>query len=325
MRRPIPLIIALLLAATPAIMAQDFLQQLETMVEGLTAPITPPRRPAPRPPAEETAQGEDTEAPPIPRPRPDGLGEDQTEEAPGDEEVPPSEDEATPAETEAEDSDPVEDTPADAGEAAESDTVEGEAEPEPEPGLEEPARIYQSACPALLRGRIEAELVAPISEAGICGEVSPLSVSGVLANGRMVALSSPATLNCEMATGLAEWAEALEGHIAAGTDSRLAAIEVSTSYFCRPRNNAEGADMSEHGFANALDVGALLLEDGQRLSVLEGWADDGADGGVLRFAHGAACGIFTTVLGPEANAAHEDHFHLDLGCHGTSCTARLCE
>ena len=313
MRRPISLIIALLLAAPPAIPAQDFLQQLETMVEGLTAPITPPRRPAPRPPAAETAQGEDAEVPPIPRKRPEGLGE--TEAAPENEAVPPPEDEATPGE----------ETPTDAGEAAEDDAVEAEAEPESEPELEEPARIYQTACPALLRGRIEAVPAAPIDESGICGETSPLSVSGVLANGRMVALSSPATLNCEMATGLAEWAEALEGHIEAATDSRLAAIEVSTSYFCRPRNNVEGADMSEHGFANALDVGALLLEDGQRLSVLEGWPDEGADGGVLRFAHGAACGIFTTVLGPEANAAHEDHFHLDFGCHGQSCAARLCE
>lgn len=32
----------------------------------------------------------------------------------------------------------------------------------------------------------------------------------------------------------------------------------------------------------------------------------------LRAAHKSACGIFGTVLGPEANDAHRDHFHLDL-------------
>ena len=31
------------------------------------------------------------------------------------------------------------------------------------------------------------------------------------------------------------------------------------------------------------------------------------------------------LLGPEANALHRDHLHLDLGCHGARCVARLCE
>ncbi len=32
----------------------------------------------------------------------------------------------------------------------------------------------------------------------------------------------------------------------------------------------------------------------------------------LRAAHKAACGIFGTTLGPEANEAHRDHFHFDV-------------
>jgi hypothetical protein len=32
----------------------------------------------------------------------------------------------------------------------------------------------------------------------------------------------------------------------------------------------------------------------------------------LRAIHKAACGIFSTVLGPEANRAHKNHFHLDM-------------
>jgi hypothetical protein len=32
----------------------------------------------------------------------------------------------------------------------------------------------------------------------------------------------------------------------------------------------------------------------------------------LRAAHRAACGIFGTVLGPEANSAHKNHFHVDM-------------
>lgn len=32
----------------------------------------------------------------------------------------------------------------------------------------------------------------------------------------------------------------------------------------------------------------------------------------LRQVHEGACGVLTTVLGPEANEAHRDHFHLDM-------------
>jgi hypothetical protein len=32
----------------------------------------------------------------------------------------------------------------------------------------------------------------------------------------------------------------------------------------------------------------------------------------LRRIHDGACGIFGTVLGPEANDAHRDHFHFDM-------------
>jgi hypothetical protein len=32
----------------------------------------------------------------------------------------------------------------------------------------------------------------------------------------------------------------------------------------------------------------------------------------LREVHRTACGIFATVLGPEANKAHKDHFHVDM-------------
>ncbi len=38
-----------------------------------------------------------------------------------------------------------------------------------------------------------------------------------------------------------------------------------------------------------------------------------------------ACGYFTTVLGPGADAAHEAHFHFDFGIHGATPNYRICE
>jgi hypothetical protein len=151
-------------------------------------------------------------------------------------------------------------------------------------------------------------------------------VTGVLVTGRMVQLSSDVTINCGMASALPVWASAIDGYLWARENTRLKRILVGTSYFCRPRNNVTGADVSEHGFANALDVIGFELEDGRTITLPVGWSDPlSAEGRLLRFAHDAGCSQFTTTLGPEANAQHADHLHLDLGCHGKNCTARLCE
>ena len=188
-----------------------------------------------------------------------------------------------------------------------------------------PPRVYQAACPAVLAGLVEAEALPPIDEDG-CGERSPLAVTGILVNGRMVPLSGTATVNCGMATVLPDWAAAIDSYLMARENTRIARILGGTSYMCRPRNNAAGADVSEHGFANALDVTGFELEDGRTIALPDGWADPlSAEGRLLRFAHDAGCARFTTTLGPEANALHRDHLHLDLGCHGKTCTARLCE
>jgi hypothetical protein len=53
-------------------------------------------------------------------------------------------------------------------------------------------------------------------------------------------------------------------------------------------------------------------------------SSDGANGkaAFLRAAHQAACAIFRTVLGPEANKAHKNHFHLDMSQRRS---AAICE
>jgi hypothetical protein len=189
-----------------------------------------------------------------------------------------------------------------------------------------PGRVYQTMCPAVILGLVEAEALPPIAE-GECLARSPLSVTAVRVGSRMVPLSSPATLSCEMAVTLSPWAEAIDGVLWARENTRLAQIDVGTTFLCRSRNTAETTDrISEHGFADALDVVGFTLEDGRTITVLEGWAGSDEQGSrILRFAHEAACSLFSTTLGPEANELHRDHLHLDQGCHGESCTMRLCE
>ncbi|MGM9092579.1 extensin family protein, partial [Campylobacter jejuni] len=52
--------------------------------------------------------------------------------------------------------------------------------------------------------------------------------------------------------------------------------------------------------------------DGLRIEVLEDWGDDDAQGAFLRRAQKGACDVFGTVLGPEYNAAHANHFHFGM-------------
>jgi len=291
------------------VLAQDLLQSFGRMVEELVEPDAPP---GPSLSPEEPDEAEpQADPPPVPRPRPqiEAEKEEPATAAPAAIDVPESADQAPVPRPRPED-DP-ENGPAPAGEPSEKASSQ--------------ARVYQAACPALLLGQIEAEPQPPIEEE-TCGERSPLSVTGVLANGRMVPLSSPATLNCAMASALPRWIETVDSYVRSRENTGVAEVSVGTSYACRPRNNAEGADVSEHGFANGLDVVGFTLEDGRAISVAEDWLPAQLpQGRLLRFAHGAACAGFTTVLGPQANEQHEDHFHLDLGCHGQSCTARICE
>lgn len=84
-------------------------------------------------------------------------------------------------------------------------------------------------------------------------------------------------------------------------------------YSCRPVNNRSGARLSEHGKANAIDVSGFVLEDGRVISVRSGWAGEADEAAFLREVHGGACGLFRGVIGPDGDAAHADHFHLDMG------------
>lgn len=299
MHAPSLALIAVLAAAQP-LAAQDIFRPIQDLVEELVPPRSQPR-PAPRPvappaptPADErpvVSADEPADRPPLPRPRPEDMDDDMAIEP-------------TP---EAGDGDPV---------------VEAEKEALAEP---QPDRIYQTACPALLSGAVIGEMLLPIEE-GMCGARSPLLLSGVFVHGREIGFSSPVTTNCAMAGALADWAGEVDAYAGAALDSPIATLETGTSMMCRNRNGVSGGFMSEHGFANALDIVGVTLMDGREIAVEADWLPAAAPAGkLLRQAHAAACARFTTVLGPDANAEHDDHLHLDLGCHGQACMAQICE
>lgn len=124
----------------------------------------------------------------------------------------------------------------------------------------------------------------------------------------------PASLGvaCPVAAALVLWEwRAVQPAARARFGQAVATIEHFGSYNCRRIAGRDAAFWSEHATATAVDIAAFVLADGTRISVVRDWRGDGAKPAFLRDVHDGACGLFATVLGPDYNAAHRDHFHLD--------------
>lgn len=85
------------------------------------------------------------------------------------------------------------------------------------------------------------------------------------------------------------------------------------SFACRNMYHRKQGRLSQHATANALDISGFRLKDGQRIVLAKDWQGDGPKAQFLRQVQEGACDSFDTVLGPAYNAAHHNHFHLDMG------------
>lgn len=136
---------------------------------------------------------------------------------------------------------------------------------------------------------------------------------------QLLEIGTPVTnlgaMTCPLAKTFAAWArEAVQPAARTWLGSPVVRIESFGSYACRPVNGQSGGKMSEHGKANAVDIGAFVLADGRRITVLDGWrGDDEQTQQFLRAAHQAGCRRFRVGLGPDANSYHANHFHFDMG------------
>ena len=94
-------------------------------------------------------------------------------------------------------------------------------------------------------------------------------------------------------------------------DSPLRQIETFGSFSCR--NISGTRTRSQHSYANAIDISGFILEDGTRIRVRDHSRERSKAGKYLNRVHKKACRLFSVTLGPDYDAAHADHFHLDMG------------
>ena len=143
-----------------------------------------------------------------------------------------------------------------------------------------------------------------------CGVPNPVKVTSVGG----VRLTQAAIMDCNTARALKTWVDDAVKPEVGRLGGGVEALKVAAHYVCRTRNHRPGAKISEHGKGKAIDISAIVLRNGVELTVLKGWRDR-IQGRILRRLHSRACGPFGTVLGPESDRFHQDHFHFDTASH----------
>ena len=182
----------------------------------------------------------------------------------------------------------------------------------PESWSNEAIEAAKADCASLLGGDgYDFETLEPIKE-GVCGAPAPVSLSAVNLTPK-VKIQPAGRMTCPLTDALGRWLrEVVQPRAKALLDDEIVALTNVAAYHCRPRYDDATQRMSHHAFANAIDISEFITAKGDRINPLEHWSGEDARAKFLKEVHAGACGIFGTVLGPEANVAHQNHFHFDL-------------
>ncbi|ERF83909.1 MAG: hypothetical protein C207_02966 [Bradyrhizobium sp. DFCI-1] len=174
----------------------------------------------------------------------------------------------------------------------------------------EPPRPQLSACRQALSEDVAlAPSIPDIHGAGGCGGEDLVRLEAiVLPDKRKVAVKPAAILRCKMAAAVADWVRTDIAPLAQRLGGGISNLDNFDSFECRGRNRIVGAQLSEHGRANALDVRAFGLANGKSISLTDRSVPRDLRETVLH----SVCARFSTVLGPGSDWYHEDHIHLDL-------------
>jgi hypothetical protein len=172
------------------------------------------------------------------------------------------------------------------------------------------SRLDGDDCLAALRAAdVDFEPVPDRAPVEGCGLTHAVRVRGLPTR-----LEPPVVLSCRAALSLTVWERrVLQRESIARFDRRVTALAHYGGPACRNVGNRAGGRRSRHATADALDLVAVRLEDGTRVTVHRDWEGDPARAAFLHALHGGACRWFDSVLGPGYDAAHRDHLHLERG------------
>jgi hypothetical protein len=165
---------------------------------------------------------------------------------------------------------------------------------------------------------------SPATSVEGCGIDSPVRLSSIIADGDAVNLPDRPLVACEFATALADYVRLIVAPLGqAMLHAKVAAIETGPGYTCRTQDRLAGAKISAHAKGLAVDFAAITFADKRRVLVERQTGADEAS--YFRAMRTAACGWFTTVLGPGSDSFHANNMHLDIEQHGSSGSYRICQ
>jgi hypothetical protein len=173
----------------------------------------------------------------------------------------------------------------------------------------------------------EAEVVDhPTVSNELCRIETPVRLKSVpvpTRPGAKVRVSDHPILACRFAGTFGRWLGDLVAPLVAGSlSTELRNVRTGPGFECRNRNGAATGKLSAHAEGLAIDIVGFDLANGSTLRLQ---LEENASNPAMAAFRTAACGWFTTVLGPGSDAAHADHLHLDIQPHGSSNRYRICQ
>ena len=72
--------------------------------------------------------------------------------------------------------------------------------------------------------------------------------------------------------------------------------------------------LSQHAYANAIDIGGMWLSNGELINIRKDWRRRGKRTFLRRIAL-KGCDIFSVALSPDYDRIHRNHFHFDAASH----------
>ena len=161
---------------------------------------------------------------------------------------------------------------------------------------------------ALDRNRVDYKRAEPEHRPNGCGydDAVFLQNSGIKYGSRIM-------LRCPALLGVLLWERhvlmpAAEKHFG----RKLVSVRHMGTYACRSINRKKGERLSEHAYANAIDIAGFELQGGPRITIYPDWKDKEEKSRFLREVRDGACRMFGVVLSPDHDPGHSNHFHLDM-------------
>ena len=120
-------------------------------------------------------------------------------------------------------------------------------------------------------------------------------------------------LTCKMAMQLARFSsDELQSAARDVLGTTVKRVHHIGTYNCRGMRQLKGV-LSQHAFANAIDVSGFELANGNVINVATDWGANGVKAQFLKRLSSDACDAFHVAVSPDGDANHFNHLHWDMG------------